>query len=346
MNITDIWRGDAFRALWLTTAINLVPNDYGRIRELGLFTSEPIPTTTVAVTYNQGTLNLLPTRERGGPPSLGTPEKRHARTFSAFHIPHEDFVLADDVQNIIARLADPNAVLEQVEAVVNRKLMVMRRKHAITLEHMRTGALRGIVRDYDGSALLNLYDEFGITQHSIDYDFGTTGSDPRAKSRSLTGYIEDNLTGETMTGVHVLASPEFFELLITNPLVEETFRYYDGAVNPLRQDVRRRFPFHGVTYEEYRGAASYLDEDGSYVSMKFIPAGEAIAFPLGTTDMFSTYFAPADFIDTVNTMGEEIYSRSEVMKFNRGVELHTQSNPLPINKRPGLVVRLHSSTTP
>ncbi|WP_458695370.1 major capsid protein [Wolbachia endosymbiont of Phyllotreta cruciferae] len=33
----------------------------------------------------------------------------------------------------------------------------MRNKHAITLEHLRMGALKGIILDADGSELLNLY---------------------------------------------------------------------------------------------------------------------------------------------------------------------------------------------
>ena len=341
--ILDVFGGDAFQSIVLTEAINIVPNNYGRLLELGLFTSEPIATTSVAVTYANGTLNLLPTRERGAPPSLGMSDKRNARTFSAFHIPHDDQVLADDVQNIFARLAD-DAALEQVENVVNRKLIRMRAKHSITLEHLRMGALKGIILDSDGSTLLNLYTEFGVTQKSVDFVLGTAATDVKAKAREVVGYIEDNLMGETMSGVHVLASPEWYEKFIGHDSVEDIFKYYDGANNPLRQDVRRGFPFHGLTIEEYRGAASYLQEDGTYGSRKFVPAGEAIAFPLGTTDVFSTYFAPADFMDTVNTMGEEIYVRTAPDRdFNRWVKLHSQSNPLPLNKRPGLVVRLTSS---
>src|SRR5690606_23198733 len=106
MNIIDIFNDAAFSATSLTQAINVVPNDYGRLRELGLFNDEPIPTTTVAMLYENGTLNLLPTRERGAPSSLGMPEKRTARAFNTFHIPHDDFVRADDVQNIIARVGE------------------------------------------------------------------------------------------------------------------------------------------------------------------------------------------------------------------------------------------------
>ena len=342
-NVLDIFSQSAFSATSLTAAINIVPNDYGRLRELNLFPAEPIATTSVSVAYSNGTLNLLPTRTRGAPSSLAMPEKRSARQFSTFHIPHEDFVLAEDVQNVVARSVAGN-VLENVETVVNRRLITMRRKHAITLEHLRMGALRGIILDNDGATLLNLFTEFGVTQKSVDFVLGTGTTDVKAKAREVVSYMEDNLEGEVMTGVHVLASPEWFEKFIGHAKVEDIYKYYDGANNPLRQDVRRGFPFHGLTIEEYRGSAQYLQEDGTYAVRKFVPAGEAIAFPLGTMDVFRTYFAPADFMDTVNTMGEEIYARqARDLEFNRWVKLHSQSNPLPLVKRPKLLVKLTTS---
>ncbi|MCF1502915.1 major capsid protein [Afifella sp. H1R] len=341
--IADIFADEAFSAATLTEAINIVPNDYGRLRELNLFPKEPIATTSVAVEYANGTLNLLPTRERGAPSSLGMPEKRNARSFGTFHIPHDDLVRADDVQNILARVGS-DGVLEAVQTLVNRKQITMRRKHAITLEHMRMGALRGNILDSDGSSLLNLFTEFGVTQKSVDFVLGTATTDVKAKAREVVSYMEDNLEGEVMSSVHVLASPEWFEKFIGHSKVEEIYKYYDGTNNPLRQDVRRGFPFHGLTIEEYRGSAQYLQEDGTYATRRFIPAGEAIAFPLGTMDVFRTYFAPADFIDTVNSLGEQIYARQAVdPEFQRWVKLHSQSNPLPLVKRPKLLVKLTTS---
>lgn len=343
MKILDIFANAAFSATSLTQAINIVPNDYGRIRELGLFGSEPITTTSVAVQFENGTLNLLPTRERGAPSSLGMPEKRNIRPFSAFHIPHDDFVRADDVQNIIARTAE-DGVMDSVQSLVNRKQITMRRKHAITLEHMRMGALRGEILDNDGSSLLNLFTAFGVTQKSIDFVLGTAGTQVPGKVDELTAYFEDNLMGETMSGVHVLSSPEWFAKFIGHTTVVDAWKYYDGAYNPLRNDVRKKFVYRGVTFEEYRGAAQYLQEDDTYGTRRFIPAGEAIAFPIGTTDTFTTYWAPADFIDTVNTMGEEIYVRQVVdPEFQRWVKIHSQSNPLPMVKRPSLLVKLTTS---
>ena len=158
----------------------------------------------------------------------------------------------------------------------------------------------------------------------------------KAKCLATLAAIEDNLKGEFMTGVHCLCSPEFFEKLIAHPKVEKAYEnFQQGAI--LRDDVRTGFTFGGITFEEYRGQAND-PETGD--ARRFIAAGEAHAFPLGTLDTFGTYFAPADFNETVNTLGQPLYAKQEPRKFDRGTDLHTQSNPLPMCHRPGVLVKL------
>jgi hypothetical protein len=69
-------------------------------------------------------------------------------------------------------------------------------------------------------------------------------------------------------------------------------------------------------------------------------SNSSTSFPMGTVDTFSTYFAPADFNETVNTLGQALYAKQEPRKFDRGTDLHTQSNPLPMCHRPGVLVKL------
>jgi hypothetical protein len=75
----------------------------------------------------------------------------------------------------------------------------------------------------------------------------------------------------------------------------------------------------------------------------FIPLTEAYAFPLGTVNTFETNGAPADFNETVNTVGLPMYAKIDTTKFDRGYDLHTQSNTLPIVKRPAVVIKLTTS---
>ena len=141
-----------------------------------------------------------------------------------------------------------------------------------------------------------------------------------------------------MSSVRALTSPEFMDSLLSNEQVKEAYKFYTSNVEPLREDARRRFPYQGIMFEEYLGKATHLKDDGKTVSRKFIPAGEARFFPLGTTQSFATYFAPADFIEAVNTVGLEKYAKLKMKDFDRGVDIHTQSNPLPLCLRPVLLV--------
>ena len=61
----------------LTAAINLIPNRYGRLEQLGLFPARPVRTRQVIIEERNGTLNLLPTQPLGGPSTLNARDKRN-----------------------------------------------------------------------------------------------------------------------------------------------------------------------------------------------------------------------------------------------------------------------------
>jgi hypothetical protein len=56
--------------------------------------------------------------------------------------------------------------------------------------------------------------------------------------------------------------------------------------------------------------------------------------------LFRQYNAPADFVETANTIGLPRYAKQAVdQQFARWVMLHVQSNPLPICTRPRVLIR-------
>jgi hypothetical protein len=96
--------------------------------------------------------------------------------------------------------------------------------------------------------------------------------------------------------------------------------YQEGAIN--RADLRKGFEFGGITWENYRG---------SVAGTNFFPDTQAFVVPEGTS-IFTTYYAPADFMEAVNTLGLPLYSKLiSDDELNRWVKLHSQSNPLAIN---------------
>ena len=337
--LNNPFENPAFNMASLTAAINLLPNRYGRLEELGLFTARPVRTRTVVVEERAGVLNLLPSLPPGAPGTVGTRGKRTLRSFVIPHIPHDDVVLPEEVMGLRA-FGTENEFMS-IAAVLTEHLEAMRAKHAATLEYLRMGALKGIVLDADGRVLVNLFAEFGITPQSVVFNLSDKTADNSilATCLDLKRLMGKNLAGERMDHIHVLVSPEFFEALVTHPDVKDAYRLWnEGAA--LRSDMRSGFVFAGVVFEEYTGEASVPDGNGGWTNQRFIAPGEGHAFPLGTLDTFATYYAPADFNETVNTLGQPLYAKQEPRRFDRGTDLHTQSNPLPICQRPGLLIKV------
>jgi hypothetical protein len=323
---------DAFEMVALTAAINRIPTNYGRLAQLNLFPGEGVRTRTILIEELNGVLTLLPTMPVGAPATLGTQAKRKVRSFVIPHIPHEDVVLPEEVQGV--RAFGSETELDTLSALLARKLAVMRGKMDITLEFLRMGALKGVILDADGSVLYDLFNEFQILQKSVNFQLGTAGTEIITKCLEVKRHIEDNLRGEYMTGVYCLCSPGFFDGLTTHPKVKEAYQFFMRN-QQLGNDYRSGFTFGGITFEEYRGQAT----DAAGTVRKFIGDDEAQFFPMGTASTFKTYFAPADFNETANTIGLPLYAKQAPRKFERGTDLHVQMNPLPLAARPEVLVR-------
>jgi hypothetical protein len=337
--VLDIFASQQFSARVLTEVINVVPNNINKIGGMGLFPVKPVPTTYVRLAYKEGEITILPVRERGAPSTKNTRRGPKFIHFDIPHIPHGDAIMALDIQNRI-RLGEQGA-FERAQDLVAEVLENMTTKHYRTLEHMRVGAIKGQIIDADGSVIYDLFDEFGITQKVVDFNLDNAGTDVSAKIVEVLRYMEDNLNGESMSGVRALCSREFFDAFIGHAKVKEAYDKYASAQEPLRQDVRKGFNHKGVVWEEYHDTFSYLQDDGSSTTRRAVASGDCHFVPLGTTAT-QTYTAPPDFLDAANiapAAGKLMYAKQERMKFDKGIEIHTESNPLPIVKRPALLVK-------
>lgn len=332
MPMLDIFDDEAFSAIELSDAISVVPNSYGRLGELGLFAPKPVRTDKVAVEIKNGVLTLLPQTQRGGPATQNTRSKRAMKSFTIPNFALEDTIHPEDIQGV--RAFGQESELDGVMSVVNERLVEMSNKHDITEEWLRAGALRGVIMDSDGSTILNLFTEFGVSEHVQFFNFASDTSDIPGLIKSVKRHIETNLKGDTMRGIRALCSPTFFDKLVAHPLVREAYIYQQGQ-SVLRDDLRAGFTFQGITFEEYIGTAT--DEAGT--SRPFIAEGDCRFFPEGTSQSFRTYYAPADMMGFVNTPGQRRYAAQERLDFDRGITLHTQMNPLPLCLRPALLVR-------
>lgn len=336
--ILNPFEQDAFNMVSLTNSINILPNKYGRVGQLGVFPDKGVRTRSIVVEERNGVLNLLPTLPVGAPGTQNKLGKRLVRSLAVPHIPLDDAILPSEYDGIRAFGSENETAT--LASIMNDHLQAARNKFDITLEHLRMGALKGIILDADGSTLYNLYTEFEISPKTVDFalDVASPLTDVMAKCREVIRHIEDNLKGEVMSGVRCLCSATFFDALIGHANVQKFWLNHQAALNMAGSgaDPRRGFSFGGITFEEYRGTAT--DKDGA--TRAFITAGDGHCYPEGTSQSFNTIYAPGDFIETVNTIGQPLYAKQEAGDFGRSVKLHIQSNPLPICYRPALLVKV------
>lgn len=472
--ILDIFRGNAFSTVSLTAAINKLPYMPTRIGDMGLFTQKGINTTFAVVEERDGKLGLLTQRARGVFNQVNTIGLRKARGWLVPHVPINEDVLADQVQNI--REFGTTDTLQTVANAVNERLQSMKAYIDTTLEYYRIGSLQGNMLDGDGSTVLfNWFTEFGLSQTVINVDFtsfnpftapaaltaadgggsgnlsagaylykvtfvtsngetqggtesgsvtlaashkmsltaiptGPTGTlyrniyrtvaggasgtehflvqipdnttttytdniadaslgttavptvtsipgspvntgvmDMKTVSTSIIRAIEDALGATLYRNIHCFCGNQFWDNFVSHPSVQHAYERWLMAGDTgtggsffrkqQRQQLNRQgddvppggFEFAGIYWENYRGHIG---------STKFIPDKQAIAFPVGTLDLFIEHFAPAPFNETVNTVGLPYYAKQKPKDWDLGIELHADTNPLPVPTRPGALISL------
>lgn len=328
-----------FELVDYTEELLLVPNTWGLINELGIFRKESVSQHSITIESSTGTLGVITDQVRGARNLVNRDDTRNLRSFPIPHFPLDDFVAPQDIQGKRAYGTD---AAETEAAVIARKLERIRKNHAVTLEVARAYALTtGAIYAPNGTVAANYYTDFAVTRKEIDFVLGTAGTEILAKSEEGIAHIQDNLlSGESVSEVVVLCSPEFFAKLIAHATVKDAYKFYTSTQEPLRQrlvqggGMNRVFVHGGVTYIEYRGV---------YNGTRLIPVGDAYMLPRGTSDMFISYYSPANKFSHVNTLGEEAYAFSYRDAQDEKIVLQSEHNAIHLVRRPQAVVRLFSS---
>lgn len=325
----SIFEDDAFSVSTLTATINDSPVVPGRIGALGIFDEEGIRTTTVQIEKDGETLALVPAGQRGQPGLVVHGSKRLMIPFNTIHLPERAAINADEIQGI--RAFGSETELDAVQTLVNKRVEKMRRQLDATHEFHRIGAIKGLILDADGSTvLLDLFDRFGLVQQTLDFELDVGTTELRQKCNDLLDMIEEALVGLTFSGVRILCGKEFWRKLIIHKAIKETYLNTQMA-SSLRGDPREAFEFGSCVFERYRGKVG---------SLAFVGDNDAYAVPEGVAELFITRFAPADYMETVNTNGLPYYAKQERIPFDKGIQLESQSNPIHLCTRPRAIVKL------
>lgn len=328
----DIFNDDAFSLVTLTDSINQLKFVPGRIGQLGLFTPKPVTTTSIAIEQKKGQLILVPPTPRGAPGVTTAKSRRSGLSVAVPHFEINDAIMADEVQGV--RAFGEESQLETIVGLVAERLGEHSNSFVATEEYARIGAVKGLITYADGSAL-DLFATFNVTQITEqDFDLDNAAPAKGALEKSCTAVtrlIAEELGGLPYSGIYCLCGDAFWDDLVAHPETQALYLAQVQAGAAIRGSVAyQTFTYGGITFENYRGA---VDET------KFVDTNKAHFYPVGVPGLFNSYQAPADYVETVNTMGKRLYVKQFMMPNDKGVNLDVQMNQLNLCTRPRVLIK-------
>ena len=90
------------------------------------------------------------------------------------------------------------------------------------------------------------------------------------------------------------------------------------------------FEFGGIIFENYRGGIG---------ATPFIGANDCHFFPVGVPGLWRTIYGPADYEETVNTVGLPRYAKQWPSPNGKGRSLESQMNAINYCTRPKVLMK-------
>ncbi len=337
----DIFNNDAFSVTSLTGAMREIKHRPGFISRRGLFQTTSVSTLTVAIEKDKDeNVMIVPSSPRGG---TGATFDRKRRSILNLTIPHfqvDDGITADEVQGV--RAFGQERAIETLQSKIANRAAEASQFFALTEEYHRLKVLTtGSLYDSDGATVLANYQQiFGESMPSeIDFSFDTNVNGALRKfCAKVHRDMAAALDGLPFDGIEFICGDNFFDDLVANTEVRAAYEGHSGAMQLLdayvhgsgQNDTFGEINFGGIRFINYRG---YFNGSPA------INTDKAHGYPTGVPMLFQTVYAPADYIETVNTMGQRLYSRQWEREDGKGVNLQFQMNALHYCTRPRVLIR-------
>jgi hypothetical protein len=319
----------------LSLAINKLIFKPGYVSGAGIYNESSVATTMVSIEEKGGLLTLVAPTPRGGPGHTMTKTRRSMRALVVPHFEINDAIMAEEVQGV--RPFGQETGTESVMTKVGERMQVAGQSLEYTQEYSRVGGIKGVVTYADGSTF-DLFAEYGIpvpTSQSMTFSTTTSDGSIRKQCASFIRQMGAALDGQSFDGIEALCGDDFFDAMIQSAEVRSTYLQTQDA-SELRSayisggQTWGSFVFGGIKWTNYRG----------YVGgAPMIEVNMAYMYPTGVPNLFQTFFSPADYIETVNTMGLPKYVKQYAMPNDKGVHMDTQMNTLNMCTRPSALLR-------
>lgn len=339
MATLDIFNHNAFKLQSMLLAMESIDFRPQRLGGMGIFTANPVRTESVSIESRDGVLALIQTSQRGAPLGQRDNEKRKLRNFNTVRIAKGDRITASELANI--RAFGTESELMQVQDEIARRLagpVGLQSQIELTLENMRLGALHGIVKDADGTEIINWFNEFGVTQAAeINFDLANASPSPGAVKKKCNQVVRAMTTSSkgvftTMTRVHALCGDAFWDDLTSHDEVVKTYLNTQEAASLRDGNVYETFNYGGITWENFRGT-----DDGTTVS---VGTDKAIFFPVNAPGAFLEVFSPGEQFDHLGQLGQSMYPLIVPDKDRQMfADIEAYSYPLHVCTRPAMLQR-------
>lgn len=322
-----------FTSAEMTDAVNKLPGTAYRFA--GLFEQTGVRTTKVDIEVLNGRLTWVNDSPRGSVPDyLGTRQpERKIKTLTTTHLAQADALAPEDIQDV---RAFGSTELTTAATVINDKLATMKRNLDMTLEYHRIGAIKGVVMDPDGRVLHDIYATFGVDKKTQGFTFPKTASeDANPILSAILGAkrkVSEAMGGNPYGRLEAVIGSNFYDRLTGHKLVREAYNLWAANLSNFGDnDYRKRgFTYGGVTFYEASDVVG---------GKKLVDDNKGHLYPVGP-GIWKTYYAPADWMETANTIGRQYYARMDERLKSRGYDLEIQSNPLTLCLFPEALVEL------
>lgn len=336
----DIFNNDAFSVTSLTGAMREIKHVPSFISKRGLFQTSSVSTLTVAIEKDKAqNLKLVPSSPRGAP---GTTFGKNRRSILNLSIPHyqvDDAIMADEVQGV--RAFGEERAVETLQGKIMNRASEVSQFFALTEERQRLKVLTtGALYDSDDSVLADFATLFGeALPAEIDFSFDTNVNGALRKfCAKVYRDMAKSLDGLPFDGIEFICGDDFFDDLVANAEVRAAYNGHSGALQLLDAYVSgngQNGTFGEVKFADIR----FINYRGYVNGAAMVHTDKAHGYPTGVPMLFQSVYAPADYIETVNTMGQRLYAKQWRMPNDKGVNLEFQSNVLHYCTRPRVLIR-------
>jgi Phage major capsid protein E len=302
----DVFTNDAFTAIEVTEAAGNIVYIPQALKNMNLFEPDPISTTEVAIYRRNNQLSLVPTTPRGSQETLPERDTNSMRKIPTIRLAQTDRVNSHELQNIVIDGRPFDVNLDSAIGEIDKRQRKLIQKLELTREMHRLAALQGILLDADGSVIMNYFTEFGFTQPpEILFNFATLIDGglreyiTQQVRRPIATVLRNTGRMGTATRVGALCGDQFYDSLIKNKEVRDTYLGYQAA-----QDLREGKMWDSFTF----AGVEWMNWEGSNETSLQIPTNKCKFFPIGAQDVFKEFRAPGEDMEFINQPGLEFYS--------------------------------------